>query len=659
MNPLKIYLNLLLLSLPLLLWQCQNEKHIEQVDSKAKIWLDSKANYEDKKNYHAVFLKEYNKYIENKQYDEAKTLLNSFGTVVYNTYETDSVCSKTIEQFLNKNYTEEKDTTYANLYYFLAWDYFDKNDFKKSTKLAETSLEINKSRSKKNHLRANKLIGICFYNIGQPEKAIKIFTELLPLAEKEKDLKALGSLNYNIAYSYDMLNAYNESEKMYKKAAKYFLAAKDTTTYFAQQSFFAINNFDHKNDTLNTIKFIDSLVYQFQEYKKPSDIDFVGINDIKAYKSFLTKNYDSATYHNNKSTEFYRNNKNFLADYELFDNKIYFQKYKRLKDKKRLITLLDEFLVSGDNYACIEMCNMLYQNALNENNLKEAIFYRNKEIALKEDLLKLNQKGQLFEFDKKYQSTQKEQQIALQKSDLAQKNTYIVSLFAILGALISGILGYYAWQKQKRLKQENLNSMNFTKQLLETTEVERKRIATDLHDSISHELLNLKSIFKQDIGTVNTKIDSIINDIRGISRNLHPVMFDKIGLVPNIEQLVERIQTQNNFLVNTEIDYKGSLTSTDELQIYRIIQEALTNIIRYAKAHAAKISIFEKNDHILIEIKDNGKGFNVKESLNSGKAFGLHNIIERSRAIGGVAQIQSSTEGTIININIAKRISIR
>ncbi len=246
------------------------------------------------------------------------------------------------------------------------------------------------------------------------------------------------------------------------------------------------------------------------------------------------------------------------------------------------------------------------------------------------------------------------------------------SLFIIIGFIIRFIFTSdninRIWKKEKEEKielleiektnqliQDKINSLNFTKQLLETTELERKRIATDLHDSISHELLNLKSIFKQDIGVVNAKIDSIINDIRGISRNLHPVMFDKIGLVPNIEQLVERIQTQSDFLVNTEINYKGTLTSAEELQIYRIIQEALTNIVKYAKAHAAKITISDSNGLVAIEIKDNGKGFNVKETLNSGKAFGLHNILERSRAIAGEAQIDSTDNGTNIHIKILKK----
>lgn len=107
-------------------------------------------------------------------------------------------------------------------------------------------------------------------------------------------------------------------------------------------------------------------------------------------------------------------------------------------------------------------------------------------------------------------------------------------------------------------------------------------------------------------------------------------------------------------MVTAEIDYDSVLSSSDELQIYRIVQEALSNIIKYADAIAAKISITENENSIIIEIKDNGKGFNVEETLNSKSSFGLHNIIERSRAIGGQANITSNTNGTIITIDIKK-----
>lgn len=226
---------------------------------------------------------------------------------------------------------------------------------------------------------------------------------------------------------------------------------------------------------------------------------------------------------------------------------------------------------------------------------------------------------------------------------------------SLIGFLLAA-LAYYLWQRQKQLKQERQNSINFTQQLLETTEEERRRIASDLHDSVSHELMALKNTFHLEASVLNGKIDTIINDIRIISRNLHPVMFDKIGLQANIEALVERIQEQHNFMVSTEIGYSSSLKSADELQIYRIVQEALTNVIKYAQAHAAKITLLESTDKIQLQIRDNGQGFRVKEKLDSGKAFGLHNIIERSRVIGGDAKIQSSSQGTIINIDIPRRV---
>jgi two-component system, NarL family, sensor kinase len=63
----------------------------------------------------------------------------------------------------------------------------------------------------------------------------------------------------------------------------------------------------------------------------------------------------------------------------------------------------------------------------------------------------------------------------------------------------------------------------------------------------------------------------------------------------------------------------------------------------------------ETENTLNIEIKDNGRGFNLKETLNSGNAFGLHNIIERSRIMGGEAKIKSSEEGTIVSINISTK----
>jgi signal transduction histidine kinase len=224
----------------------------------------------------------------------------------------------------------------------------------------------------------------------------------------------------------------------------------------------------------------------------------------------------------------------------------------------------------------------------------------------------------------------------------------------ILSVLIIFVI-YQNKQKQNKLKLNNVNVQRFTKQLLEKTEEERQRIARDLHDSVCHELLGLKNVADGKQVETNLQIEQIINEVRCISRNLHPVLFDKIGLKASVEQLIERTQTVNEFMVTSEINYNGLLSNSEELQVYRIIQEALSNVIKYSAAMAAKISILEKHKTVCIVIQDNGKGFNYDEVINSSKSFGLHNIIERSNANDGEATIISNKNGTTVTVVIKKK----
>lgn len=262
-------------------------------------------------------------------------------------------------------------------------------------------------------------------------------------------------------------------------------------------------------------------------------------------------------------------------------------------------------------------------------------------------------KDKLQELDVKYETNKKEQDIHLKEQIITANERLIAFLATAIGMLLLLIALYITRQRRKKLEKEKLQSLQFTRQLLNNIENERKRIATDLHDSVNNDLLLIKSNWQK--GTpqeMDSKLDAVMNHVRSISRNLHPVLFEELGLKDSIEQLVERVQKTNHFILNTEIDYHGCLSSTDELQLYRIAQEAVSNMIKYSKAEAAIITLSEQKEKLVVEIKDNGKGFNVDETLSSNKAFGLHNIIERSKAINGVATITSGTTGTNIKIEI-------
>src|SRR5690606_20295508 len=225
-------------------------------------------------------------------------------------------------------------------------------------------------------------------------------------------------------------------------------------------------------------------------------------------------------------------------------------------------------------------------------------------------------RGSLFELERKFETERKEKTILLQEKKLADQNKMILYLVILTLFIILISVIVFVWNKNRNITKEKKITENYASQLLQKTENERKRIASELHESVSNELINLRhAIEKND---VRSKIDFILYEVRNISRDISPTLFDKIGLKSSVEQLIERTQNQHNFFITSEINYDGSLDIDKELQLYRIIQEAITNILKHADAMAGKISIEENKKTINVEIRDNGKGFDVQKMLEKG-----------------------------------------
>lgn len=167
-------------------------------------------------------------------------------------------------------------------------------------------------------------------------------------------------------------------------------------------------------------------------------------------------------------------------------------------------------------------------------------------------------------------------------------------------------------------------------------------------------MVNLRHAIENSNVHLKNKIDIILEEVRNVSRNISPILFDEIGLKSSVEQLTERIQNQHHFFINSEIEYSGGLENNKELQLYRIIQEAITNILKHANAVAGKVTITEDAKNVYVEIKDNGKGFYVDKMLEKGNCFGLLNITERTKYLNGTVNFHSDANGTIIKITIPK-----
>jgi signal transduction histidine kinase len=331
--------------------------------------------------------------------------------------------------------------------------------------------------------------------------------------------------------------------------------------------------------------------------------------------------------------------------------------YAAMKEIVKLYSAYEKAVVVADSCGIVKY--KLYATELMAGTLanigayKEAVFYNKLKDSLESVYDYKSYQDTLDQLQLKRLSELKERQISVQQENLRTKNLQIGLLIVSLIAVFIVWMYYELQQRQKRILQDKKNSQRFTVQLLQKTEDDRKHIAGHLHDGINHELLTVKNMINDaDKETLKQRIDLLIEDVRQISHHLHPVVFSKVRLAHSITQLVDRVQKMNNFMLSAEVDYNKGLPLESELQLYRILQEAVTNMIKHSNAVAGKITLTQQVDAVVIDIKDNGKGFNVEDKLNSDKAFGLHNIIERSRAAGGDATIRSDENGTYIQIKI-------
>lgn len=207
--------------------------------------------------------------------------------------------------------------------------------------------------------------------------------------------------------------------------------------------------------------------------------------------------------------------------------------------------------------------------------------------------------------------------------------------------------------------------------ILETQEIERQRIARDLHDSTIQNLTNLVHKTELclkliDVDAIRAKLELaamiesvrlIINNMREIIYNLRPMSIQDLGLVSTIELFIEKFmqQTHIQVMLNCQEENRNILPVIN-LSIYRIIQEACNNISKYANATICKITINYSTSHIELVIEDNGKGIDNKDKENvdcENNGFGISIMKERALLLSGNFSIETGQgKGTKIIVVI-------
>src|SRR5690606_51215 len=214
----------------------------------------------------------------------------------------------------------------------------------------------------------------------------------------------------------------------------------------------------------------------------------------------------------------------------------------------------------------------------------------------------------------------------LEKDNEAFKKATLFGGIAIL--LFFGLILLY--RNQRNLKNRKLLQERFSQELLVFQENERKRVSKDLHDGIGQQLLVIKNkLLKLGDDDTRKMVDNTIEEVRIISRDLYPFQLQEMGITKAIQYTIDQLDENTTLFISSEIDNIDKIFSKEaEVNIYRIIQESLSNIIKHAKADASKVSIKKSRENITISIRDNGRGFDFAEKYTDYKSLGLKTLLE-------------------------------
>ena len=344
-----------------------------------------------------------------------------------------------------------------------------------------------------------------------------------------------------------------------------------------------------------------------------------------------------------------------------------FEKFKVLEAEKQytraeavLLELLENNKYdNGENKAIFVEAMANLQEKMG--NFEKAYYYLSEHQKLKTIANNATNQKNIRELEAKYNTSQKERQLLeLENRSRMQRIVLILSL-VIAAALISFFL-YAMNQRKKRNRNEIIRieqerKLDFSKALLEGEEQERKRIARELHDGLGGRItgvkLSLENSELRDKDTVKNNIrqlEEILNEVRQTARNLMPESIQKSGLQAAIQDYCCEMSSGDVQICFYSDPLDQIVERKDQINIYRIVQELITNGIRHGEASKILLNIAMQHPMLLIDYEDDGKGF---DTMQQKRNLGMNNIENRALNMRGTAHwVSEPGEGTSVNIHL-------
>lgn len=515
-----------------------------------------------------------------------------------------------------------------------------------------------------------------YHLMAKEDSALYNYMQVLPILERIGNKRMLGMAYSNIQNIYADLSQYQKAIFYGKKGLHIF--EKEI------------------NDPLNHSYCASNLGIVYHQLKKLDTAEMYFNQALKICRSIGDQYSESAVLLNladihYKNGQLEASKANFEKAYAIA-NKMELMETKAIALKgmgmyyleKKNYSMAKQFADSALNVALsnnlrkevLKLYGLLADISYAKQDLKSAHEFEEKEDALSDSISADNLQKITTEFETKYKTQQKTDQIALQRVQLKQKSTlnYLLAA-ATIGFLVISILIYRNYQHRQKLQKAKIDELETEKQLTATEAVlkgeeqERTRLAKDLHDGLGGMLSGIKfSLNNMRENLIMTPenvhafersidmLDSSIKEMRRVAHNMMPEILVKYGLDAALREYCDEMDRSGVLHINYQSVgmQQAELAQTTSVTVYRIVQELLNNTIKHANAKNVLVQLHQSAPEKLlaVTVEDDGKGFDAN-LLKQADGMGWANIKNRVEFLKGKIDLQSSPgKGTSVMIEI-------
>jgi signal transduction histidine kinase len=490
-------------------------------------------------------------------------------------------------------------------------------------------------------------------DVGDFINAINSMDRSLKLFEKTGDQYNITGMRIEMALLYSKYGFIKEAREQYDKLLKEGFANE------SQLSVVFINLANMAKDDENFDDHFEFLKRAEKLAKNSDREQFIlpAIVLTKANTYFSLNETKKANQYLNKFEKKYSESKKaFASDYK----SILAKKYKSEKKIDKAITEYQELIQvheENQNWSkVVDTRKELAELYKNTGQFDLALMNQTRLMVLKDSIENDKKIKALTFYKAKFETEKKDKQINQQESkieilDLENKNKQkVIAIISSLALMV--VIGIWLFRNYIHNKREKELQQNFSQRLLSAQEDERLSISRDLHDSVGQSLSLIKRETQQrNMHDIDKLMGTALQDLRNISQSIYPYTLKNFGLSYAIQQLISQIEK------STELSFKlkiQDITLKDQLalNIYRLVQEALNNIVKHANASSVEIIIMKTSNRIVVKVLDDGEGFNVNYKLKTSKSFGLQTMQQRMQMIKGKLEMRSTKQGTILEAMI-------